>query len=67
VLQISKDGGHTWSTERWKSMGQSGEYTTRVRWNRLGKGREFIPKIIISDPVKRNISKAYLDGTVTDA
>uniref|UniRef100_A0A6M3IPY6 Putative DNA stabilization protein n=1 Tax=viral metagenome TaxID=1070528 RepID=A0A6M3IPY6_9ZZZZ len=66
ALQISKDGGHTWSTERWKSMGQAGEYTKRVRWNRLGKGREFAPKIIISDPVKRNISKAYLDGTVTN-
>lgn len=66
ALQISKDGGHTWGTERWKSMGAAGEYKTRVRWNRLGSGRNFVPRVIISDPVKRNIFMAYLDGTSND-
>ena len=62
ALQTSKDGGHTWSAERWKSMGAIGEYKTRVRWNRLGAGRNFVPRIIISDPVKRCIFNAYLSG-----
>lgn len=41
MLRYSDDGGHTWSTERWKTMGEIGEYSRRVIWNRLGitKGR----------------------------
>lgn len=67
MLQISRDGGHTWGPEKWKSMGQVGEYEKRVRWNRLGMGRDFTVKTIIADPVKRNIFKALLDGTATNA
>lgn len=66
MFQMSKDGGHTWSTERWKSMGKVGEYNKRIRWNRLGKGRSLVAKITISDPVKRNIIKALLEDTKTD-
>ncbi len=66
MFQSSKDGGHTWSPERWKSMGAVGEYDTRVRWNRHGKARNFSPQIIIADDVKRNITKAHLRGTVSD-
>jgi hypothetical protein len=67
MLQISKDSGNTWSAERWRSMGQVGEYRKRVRWNRLGYGRNFIAKVIIADPVKRTFTRAYLDGTSTAA
>jgi hypothetical protein len=66
-MQFSKDGGKTWSPERWKSLGKLGEFTKRARWNRLGKGREILIRVLIADPVKRNIFKAYLDGTVTNA
>jgi len=62
ALQISKDGGHTWGPERWKSMGAQGEYTKRVRWTRLGAGRNVVARVIISDPVKRCIISAFLEG-----
>ncbi len=67
ILQHSDDGGHTYSTERWKSMGKIGEYGKRIRWNRLGASRNRIFRILISDPAKRNIFDAYLRGTVSNA
>lgn len=60
MLQVSKDGGHTWGAERWASMGKIGEYTQRAKWNRLGQARDFVFRFRISDPVKRVILGAYL-------
>ena len=62
MLSWSDDGGHTWSSEHWLSMGAVGEYKTKMRWNRLGysKGRMF--KTVVADAVKRNIIGAYVDG-----
>ena len=60
MMQISKDGGHTWSNERWKSLAEG--YNKRVKWNRLGAARMPIIRIIIADAVKRNINKAYFSG-----
>ena len=36
MMRYSDDGGHTWSSERWMSMGEIGEYAKRVFWHRLG-------------------------------
>jgi len=62
MLRYSDDGGHTWSNERWASMGKIGEYNQRAKWNRLGQSRERIYEVVISDPVKRNIINAYLNA-----
>lgn len=51
-LEISRDGGHTWSNELWRSLGKIGEYEKRVRWDRLGTGRIFTLRFKVSDPVK---------------
>ena len=67
ILQYSNDGGHTWSNERWKSMGKIGEYGKRIRWNQLGSSRNRIFRILISDPAKRNIFDAYLRGSLSNA
>ncbi len=67
ILQYSNDGGHTWSNERWKSMGKVGEYGKRIRWNQLGSSRNRIFRILISDPAKRNIFDAYLRGSLSNA
>jgi len=40
-LSYSKDGGHTWSSERPKSLGGTGKYTHRVIWRKLGWGRNW--------------------------
>lgn len=52
MLAISKDGGKTFGTELWKSLGAIGKYATRVAWRRLGIGRDFVFKLRLTDPCK---------------
>ena len=52
MLQSSKDNGHTWSAERWTTLGAVGSYLTRVLWRRFGSARDYVFKIRMSDPVK---------------
>lgn len=63
MLQWSDDGGHTWSNEAWSSMGRIGEYRTRVRWRRLGRSRDRIFRVVITDPVKVVIIGATAEVT----
>jgi hypothetical protein len=60
MLRWSRDGGKTWSNALWRSFGKIGEYLKRVRWNRVGGGRRTVFEVTITDPVKRNITGAYL-------
>lgn len=60
MLRWSDDGGHTWSNEKWRSMGKIGEYRRRARWDRLGQFRgPRVLEISVSDPVKRVVLGAY--------
>lgn len=52
MLQYSKDGGHTWSSEMWETLGALGEYGKRVVWNRLGRARDWVFRFRITDSVK---------------
>ena len=52
ILTFSNDGGHSWSNEKFRSIGKAGEYRTRVIWNRLGVARDRVYRIRITDPVK---------------
>jgi hypothetical protein len=52
MLQYSDDGGHTYSSERWTSMGKVGQYRSKARWRSLGRSSERVYKLRISDPVK---------------
>lgn len=65
MLDFSDDGGHTWSSELWTSIGKSiggiGEYKKRVIWRRLGNFRDRIFRIKITDPVKVTLISAELD------
>jgi hypothetical protein len=61
MLQVSKDGGHVWSQERWVSLGQTGKYQTRAQWRRLGRSREWTFKFRITDPVKRVLIDGELE------
>jgi hypothetical protein len=60
MLQDSDDGGHTWSTERWKSAGAQGARRTRVRWPRLGSSRDRVFRVRGTDPVKRVVLGAEI-------
>lgn len=61
LLDWSDDGGHTWSNQHPASMGKQGEYGTRVRWNRLGRARDRVYRLTITDPVRRVIIGAALN------
>lgn len=62
VLQWSDDGGAKWSNEHPASFGKLGERTARVRWRRLGRSRDRIFRIVITDPVPVAITGATLDA-----
>lgn len=61
MLQYSDDTGRTWSTLKYKSIGATGKYKTRVIWRRLGRSKERIFKVIVTDPVKFEIFGAYAE------
>jgi hypothetical protein len=53
TLQISRDGGKTWSDERARSIGAVGQYNRRAVWRRNGRTSRFdVYRLIMSDPVK---------------
>lgn len=52
MMQISKDGGHTWGNEIWVGFGKIGEYRTRAVWRRLGRSRDWLFKFRVTDPVR---------------
>lgn len=52
MMQYSKDGGHTWSNEVWVGLGKVGQYSYRALFLRLGRGRDWVFKFRITDPVK---------------
>ena len=61
MLRYSNNGGHTWSNEIWRSVGEIGEYDERAIWNRLGGGRNRNYEISMSAPVKWVILGANLE------
>ena len=64
MLQYSDDGGHTWSSELWRSAGKIGKYEWRAVWNRLGRSRQRNYKLIVTDPIKWVITGANLEVEV---
>lgn len=70
MLRWSDDGGNTWSSEHWSSMGGIGEYGRRVFWRRLGmtlKLRDRVYEVSGTDPVKIAITGAELIMSPTAA
>lgn len=66
MLEWSKDGGRTYgSMQKWRSMGAQGEYRTRLRWLKMGQSRDWVFRVTISDPVRRNILSAEAVGAYT--
>jgi hypothetical protein len=64
TLSWSDDGGHTWSNEldREASSGEIGEYRVRVKWRRLGVGRDRVFRIATSAAVPVTWLGAELDA-----
>lgn len=51
LLSWSDDGGKTWSNEHQAKLGRQGKYKNRALWRRLGKSRDRVFRVTISDPV----------------
>lgn len=64
-LGWSTDGAQTFKPlQFWRSMGRIGEYLKRLRWLRMGNGRQFVFVISCTDPVPRVIIGAHADISV---
>jgi hypothetical protein len=59
MLRWSDDGGHTWSNERWVTMGAIGTYGTRVNLHRWGSGRKFVWEIVTSTQANVVLNDLY--------
>lgn len=51
MLSISDDGGRTFSTEMWATIGKMGAFMWKVEWHALGRFENRIIRIRSSDPV----------------
>jgi hypothetical protein len=60
ILNYSKDGGKTWSNDKFTNLGKLGKYLERVKWTRFGAARQFIIRVRISDPVPIDIGGAWI-------
>jgi hypothetical protein len=62
-LQVSKDGGNTFFSVGFSSIGKIGQYTQRIVWNSLGAAVDWVLKLRITDPVKAVITGASAEIT----
>ena len=61
MLRSSKDGGKTWGNTFELDAGRAGEYKTRIRKLRLGRARDWVPEISVTDPIPWRIIDAYAE------
>jgi len=61
MLYWSDDGGHTFSDAQQATVGKLGDYITRLIWWQCGYGRVLVPKLSISDQIRKIVLNAYLD------
>lgn len=52
MLAWSKDGGHVWGNTVAVPLGPAGAYLTRATWRNLGRSRDWLFKLRVTDPVK---------------
>jgi hypothetical protein len=62
MLRWSNDGGFTWSSEHWATIGAAGATKNRAMWRRLGRARDRVFELNYSDPTARDIVGATLFG-----
>lgn len=62
MLQTSTDSGKTYLPERTGSVGKMGDYKRRVRFNRFGVPRDFVPKLSVSDPIPWRLIDCFVNN-----
>jgi len=63
MLRWSSDAGNTWSSEHWRAIGKIGEHKNRCIWRTLGRARDRVYEVSVTDPVKRTIVGMVLTTT----
>lgn len=63
MYRQSTDGGNTYGSERWVSLGPQGAYNTRVRWARCGRSFDRVIEISGSEPVKTTLVDLLFEGS----
>ncbi len=61
MLRWSDDGGKTWSSEHFASMGKVGEFKKRLIFRRLGKSRRRCYEAKVTDPVPVRMISMFID------
>lgn len=61
MVRWSDNGGHTWGNEHLMSAGKQGEYGVRAILRRLGRGRNRIFEVSVTDPIPWRLISATLD------
>jgi len=60
ALRWSDDGGHTWRPYVTATAGLQGQYKMRAQWARLGRSRDRVYEIRVSDPIAWRFLDFYL-------
>lgn len=60
MLRYSNNGGMTWGNELSASAGKRGEYSKRIKFNRLGASRNRVFEMVMTDPAPWRVLNAYL-------
>jgi hypothetical protein len=66
MLRWKNENG-AWGNEHWASIGKIGQTGRRTIWRRLGRARDRVYEVRVSDPVNRDVVGASLKAGATDA
>jgi hypothetical protein len=61
TLSWSDDRGRTWGNDHILNCGFAGQYSTRVVQRRLGRSRNRVYRLVMTDPIAWVVTDAYLD------
>ncbi len=51
-IRLSRDGGHTWTLEKWRGLGSIGEYRQKATWRHQGAFEQLTIEANIAEPVE---------------
>lgn len=57
-IAISRDGGYNYGPWKQRSLGGVGKFIKRLEWLQLGRANEWIVKVRVTYPVKRDLLDA---------
>jgi|SRR3990172_323993 len=63
MLRWSDDSGHTYGNSIWRSIGKIGEYGVRAVWNKLGRSRNRVYELTMTDPVRSTVVGVFAEIT----